>query len=75
MRAALEVQPQQQLLTESSAAVNRVRWDKVPGFAILHRQGLWWEAYVREPALNLPDSVQVPAAEAECQHVRPHLCC
>lgn len=47
----------------------------MPGYAILHREGLWWEAHIREPALNLPDSVQVAAAGAECKHVGTRVPC
>lgn len=49
--------------------INHVNWDKVPGFAILHRQGLWWEAAVQDPTQNLPDSAEVPSSDVECQHV------
>lgn len=49
--------------------INHVNWDKVPGFAILHRQGLWWEAAVQDPTQNLPDSAEVPSSDVECQHI------
>ncbi|KAK9812053.1 hypothetical protein WJX73_001397 [Symbiochloris irregularis] len=49
--------------------VNHVNWDKVPGFALLHRQGLWWEAAVKDPTQNLPDHQEVPSATVECQHI------
>lgn len=33
--------------------INRVNLDAIPGYAVLHRTGLWWENWVNDTSLNL----------------------
>ena len=33
--------------------INRVRWNAVPGFAPLHKTGIWFDCLVRDPLDNL----------------------
>lgn len=33
--------------------IDRVRWDAIPGYAVLHRRGQWWDMWVRDTKQNL----------------------
>lgn len=41
--------------------INHVNWDKVPGFALLHRQGLFWE-------VRLQAYMHSSLHSAQCEH-------
>ncbi|DBB13408.1 TPA: hypothetical protein ACH3X3_005140 [Trebouxia sp. C0006] len=44
--------------------VRHVRWDRVPGFALMHQSGIWFEIFIRNSTLNIAgavsDSVDTP---------------
>ena len=56
--------------------IDRVRWDSIPGYAMLHRTGMWWENYVKNTTMNLLGSEATIAedkangrADGDCEHV------
>ena len=52
--------------------INKVRWNAVPGFAPLHKTGIWFELVLKDPLANLRghEIWEDERASGNCEGVR-----